>query len=217
MFTGIIEEMGVVKAAGKTLQGTSMTILAKTVLDGLKVGDSVTVNGVCLTVVGCDGTEMKADVSPETLKVTTLGTLKAGEPVNLERAMRLSDRLGGHLVTGHVDGVGTIRSRVQDGDALQITVEAAGDVLRYCVPKGSIAVDGISLTINDVTDRWFRVTIIPHTAKVTTLGVKQVGDSVNLETDLIGRYVERLFPGHQAGSQAEIKIDRDYLQRRGLI
>jgi len=217
MFTGIIEEMGVVKVAGKTLQGTSMAILAKTVLDGLKVGDSVTVNGVCLTVVGCDGTEMKADVSPETLKVTTLGTLKAGEPVNLERAMRLSDRLGGHLVTGHVDGVGTIRSRVQDGDAFQITVEAAGDVLRYCVPKGSVTVDGISLTINDVTDRWFRVTIIPHTARATTLGIKQVGDAVNLETDLIGRYVERLFPGHQAGSQAEIKIDRDYLQKRGLI
>jgi riboflavin synthase len=217
MFTGIIEEMGVVKVAGKTLQGISMAILAKTVLDGLKVGDSVTVNGVCLTVVGCDDAEMKADISPETLKVTTLGTLRAGEPVNLERAMRLSDRLGGHLVTGHVDGVGTIRSRVQDGDAFQITVEAAGDVLRYCVPKGSVTVDGISLTINDVTDRWFRVTVIPHTARATTLGIKQVGDAVNLETDLIGRYVERLFPGHQAGSQAEIKIDRDYLQKRGLI
>ncbi|MBI3808937.1 MAG: riboflavin synthase [Nitrospirae bacterium] len=217
MFTGIIEEMGVVKAVGKTLQGCSVAILAKTVLDGLKVGDSVTVNGVCLTVVGCDDAEMKADISPETLKVTTLGTLKAGEPVNLERAMCLSDRLGGHLVTGHVDGVGTIRSRVQDGDALQITVEAAGDVLRYCAPKGSVAVDGISLTINDVTDRWFRVTIIPHTAKVTTLGVKQVGDSVNLETDLIGRYVERLLFGREAGGQSEIKIDRDYLQKRGLI
>jgi riboflavin synthase len=217
MFTGIIEEMGVVKAVGKTLQGCSVAILAKTVLDGLKVGDSVTVNCVCLTVVGCDDAEMKADISPETLTVTALGMLKAGDPVNLERAMRLGDRLGGHLVTGHVDGVGTIRSRVQDGDALQITVEAAGDVLRYCVPKGSVTVDGISLTINDVTDRWFRVTVIPHTARATTLGIKQVGDAVNLETDLIGRYVERLFPGHQAGSQAEIKIDRDYLQKRGLI
>jgi riboflavin synthase len=217
MFTGIIEEMGVVKAVGKTLRGCSVAILAKTVLDGLKVGDSVTVNGVCLTVVGCDDAEMKADISPETLTVTALGMLKAGDPVNLERAMRLGDRLGGHLVTGHVDGVGTIRSRVQDGDAFQITVEAAGDVLRYCVPKGSVTVDGISLTINDVTDRWFRVTVIPHTARATTLGIKQVGDAVNLETDLIGRYVERLFPGHQAGSQAEIKIDRDYLQKRGLI
>ena len=217
MFTGIIEEMGVVKAVGRTPQGCSVTILAKTILDGLKVGDSVTVNGVCLTVVGCDGTEIKADISPETLKVTTLGALKAGDPVNLERAMRLGDRLGGHLVTGHVDGTGAIRSRVQEADALQIMIEAHRDILRYCVSKGSITVDGISLTINDVTDRGFRVTIIPHTAKVTTLGIKQVGDAVNLETDLVGRYVERLFPGFQAGGPPDIKIDRDYLQKRGLI
>ncbi len=217
MFTGIIEEMGVVKAAGKTRQGGGVTILAQTVLDGLKPGDSLTVNGVCLTVVGCDGTEIQADISPETLKVTTLGTLKAGDPVNLERAMRLGDRLGGHLVTGHVDGIGTIRSRVQDGDAIQFTVEASGALLRYCVPKGSIAVDGISLTVNEVTDRGFRVTVIPHTAKATTLGIKQAGDPVNLETDLIGKYVERLFPGFQTGSRSDIKIDRDYLQKRGLV
>lgn len=217
MFTGIVEEMGVVKAVDKTLQGSGVTILAKTVLDGLKVGDSVTVNGVCLTVVGCDGSAMKADISPETLKVTTLGILKAGDPVNLERAMRLGDRLGGHLVTGHVDGTGAIRSRIQDADAIQIMIEASREILRYCVPKGSITVDGISLTINEVTDRWFRVTIIPHTAKVTTLGIKQAGDAVNLETDLIGRYVERLLPGLIGGGQPEIKIDRDYLQKRGLI
>jgi riboflavin synthase len=217
MFTGIIEEMGVVKAAGKTLQGSGVTILAKIVLEGLKIGDSVTVNGVCLTVVGCNDTEMKADISPETMKVTTLGSLKAGDPVNLERAMRLGDRLGGHLVTGHVDGIGAIRSRVQEGDALQIAIEAPRDVLRYCVPKGSITVDGISLTVNEVTDRGFRVTIIPHTAEVTTLGIKQIGDAVNLETDLIGRYVERLLSGRAGGSEAEIKIDKDYLQKRGLI
>jgi riboflavin synthase len=212
-----LKRWGFVKAVGRTPLGCGVTILAKTVLDGLKVGDSVTANGVCLTVVGCDGTEIKADISPETLKVTTLGALKAGDPVNLERAMRLGDRLGGHLVTGHVDGVGAIRSRVQEADALQIMIEASRDVLRYCVPKGSIAVDGISLTVNEVTDRGFRGTIIPHTAKVTTLGIKQVGDAVNLETDLIGRYVERLFPGSQVGSQPDIKIDRDYLQKRGLI
>ena len=135
MFTGIIEEMGVVKAVGKTLQGSGVTILAKTVLEGLKVGDSLTVNGVCLTVVGCNDAEMKADISPETMKVTALGALKAGDPVNLERAMRLGDRLGGHLVTGHVDGIGTIRSRVQESDALQITIETPRDVLRYCVPR----------------------------------------------------------------------------------
>jgi len=217
MFTGIIEEMGVVKAVGKTLQGTGVTILAHALPDGLGIGDSVSVNGVCLTVVGRDGAELRADISPETLKVTTLGLLKAGDPVNLERAMRLNDRLGGHLVTGHVDGVGAVRSRVRDGDALQITIESSREVLRYCVPKGSIAVDGVSLTVNDVTDRGFRVTIIPHTAKATTLGVKQVGDPVNLETDLIGRYVERLLAGRGEGGLSEIRIDRDYLQKRGLI
>src|SRR5438874_1325985 len=217
MFTGIIGEMGVVRALSRTRQGSSVSILAKTVLEGLKVGDSVTVNGVCLTVVGFDRTEMKADISPETAKVTTLGILKAGDPVNLERAMRLGDRLGGHLVTGHVDAIGTIRARSQEADALQLMIEAPREVLRYCVPKGSITVDGISLTPNEVTDRGFRVTIIPHTAKVTTLGVKQVIDAVNLEADLVGKYVERLLPGRESGGQSDIKIDKDYLQKRGLI
>ncbi len=217
MFTGIIEEMGVVKEVIMTRQGSRVSILAKTVLEGLKVGDSVTVNGVCLTVVGFDRTELKADISPETVKVTTMGLLKAGDPVNLERAMRLGDRLGGHLVTGHVDAIGTIRARVQEADALRLMIEAPREVLRYCVPKGSITVDGISLTLNEVTDRGFRVTIIPHTAQVTTLGVKLVGDAMNLEADLIGKYVERLFPGRERGGQPDITIDKDYLQKRGLI
>lgn len=217
MFTGIIEEMGVVKAAAKTLQGCRVAILAHTVLDDLNIGDSVTVNGVCVTVVGCDVTAMQADLSPETLAVTTLGLLTAGDPVNLERALRLGDRLGGHLVTGHVDGIGVIRARDQEADALHLTLEAPRDILRYCVSKGSITVDGISLTVNEVTDHGFQVTIIPHTAKVTTLGVKRAGDRVNLETDLIGRYVERLFPGHQTEGRSEIAIDREYLRKRGLI
>lgn len=217
MFTGIIEEMGVVKAVVKAARGSGLTILAKTVLEGLAIGDSVTVNGACLTVVGSDSQQFQVDVSPETVKVTTLGTLKAGDPVNLERAMRLSDRLGGHLVTGHVDGVGTIRSRTQDADAIQIFIEAPPEILRYCVTKGSIAVDGISLTINEGAERGFRVTIIPHTAKVTTLGVKRVGDTVNLESDLIGKYVERLLQEREGVPRSEVKIDRDYLQKRGLI
>src|SRR5437879_708861 len=159
MFTGIIEEMGVVKEVIKTRQGSSVSILVKTVLEGLRIGDSVTVNGVCLTVVGYDPTGMKADISPETAKVTTLGSLKAGDPVNLERAMRLGDRLGGHLVSGHVDAIGTIRARVQEGDALQLTIEAPREVLRYYVPQGSGTVDGNSLPLNEVTDRGFRVTM----------------------------------------------------------
>jgi riboflavin synthase len=217
MFTGLIEEMGVVKSAMKTGSGHTLMILAKTVLEGLCVGDSITVNGTCLTVVSFDAMLFQVDVSPETGRITTLGRVKAGEPVNLERAMRLNDRLGGHLVTGHVDGVGTIRSRVQDGDALQIVFEAPGNILRYCVPKGSITVDGISLTINEVDAKGFRVAIIPHTGNVTTLGLKQAGDAVNLETDLIGKYVDRLLQEREGVAKPDIRIDKDYLARRGLI
>lgn len=217
MFTGIIEEMGVVKAAVKTVSGHQLAILAKTVLEGLAIGDSMTVNGACLTVVHVDATLFQVEVSLETGRVTTLDSFKAGEPVNLERAMRLTDRLGGHLVTGHVDGVGTIRSRDQQGDALQVMLEAPHEVLRYCVPKGSITVDGVSLTINEVDAKGFRVTIIPHTAKATTLGMKQVGAAVNLETDLIGKYVDRLLQEREGVSKPDIKIDKDYLARRGLI
>jgi riboflavin synthase len=217
VFTGIIEEMGVVKTVTKGTNGTGLTILAKAVLEGLTIGDSITVNGVCQTVVGFDPTQFTVDVSPETLQVTTLGTGKAGDPVNLERAMRLSDRLGGHLVTGHVDGVGTVRDRAQDANAIQMTITAPHEILKLCVLKGSIAVDGISLTINEVTAQGFRVTLIPHTAKVTTLGVKQVGDPVNLETDLIGKFVERLLGEREGLPRQDIKIDQEYLSRRGLI
>ncbi len=217
MFTGIIEEMGVIKAVAKIAQGSGLAILAKTVLEGLVTGDSVTVNGACLTVVSFDTTQFRVELSPETVKVTTLGALKAGDPVNLERAMRLNDRLGGHLVTGHVDGVGTVRARAQDADALQLLIEAPREVLRYCVAKGAVTVDGISLTVNEVTERGFRVTIIPHTAKVTTLGAKQVGDAVNLEADLIGKYVERLLREREGVPRPDTQIDREYLSRRGLI
>ncbi|MBH0191309.1 MAG: riboflavin synthase [Nitrospira sp.] len=151
------------------------------------------------------------------LSVTTLGSFAAGTPVNLERAMRLNERIGGHLVAGHVDGVGVIRNRHQDGNAILFTIGAPPEILRYCVAKGSITVDGISLTINDVTDRGFSVAIIPHTAKVTTLGLKQVNDSVNLESDLIGKYVERLLQERSQLPKPTPVIDKDYLQKRGLI
>jgi len=202
----------------KTLAGTRMTILASLVLGDLKIGDSVSVNGVCLTAVSIGKRDFSVEVSPETLSVTTLGSLTAGTPVNLERAMKLNERIGGHLVAGHVDEVGVIRSRHQDGNAIVFTIEAPPEILRYCVAKGSITVDGISLTINDVTDHSFSVAIIPHTAKVTTLGLKQVNDPVNLESDLIGKYVERLLQERgQLPPKSEIVIDREYLQKRGLI
>jgi riboflavin synthase len=149
--------------------------------------------------------------------VTTLGQLTAGAPVNLERAMKLNERIGGHLVAGHVDGVGTIRGHRLEGNAIFFTIEAPQEILRYCVVKGSVTVDGISLTINEVTDRSFSVAIIPHTAKVTTLGLKQVNDTVNLESDLIGKYVERLLQERSQLPKTTPIIDKDYLQKRGLI
>ena len=217
MFTGIVEEMGAITALEKTLAGTRFTILASMVLADLKIGDSVSVNGTCLTVVSKSERDFSVEVSPETLSVTTLSSFAAGTPVNLERAMRLNERIGGHLVAGHVDGVGVIRSRQQDGNANLFTIGASPEILRYCVAKGSITVDGISLTLNEVTDRGFSVAIIPHTAKVTTLGLKQVNDSVNLESDLIGKYVERLLQERSQLPKPTPVIDKDYLQKRGLI
>jgi riboflavin synthase len=217
MFTGIVEEMGAVTSMEKTLAGTRMTILASTVMNDLKIGDSVSVNGTCLTVVTKSDRGFAVEVSPETLSVTTLGLLTAGAPVNLERAMKLNERIGGHLVAGHVDGVGTIRNRHQEGNAIVFTIEAPAEILRYCVVKGSITVDGISLTINEVADHSFSVAIIPHTAKVTTLGLKQVNETVNLESDLIGKYVERLLQERGQLPKTTPIIDKDYLQKRGLI
>jgi riboflavin synthase len=217
MFTGIVEEMGAVTMMEKTLAGTRVTLLASTVLSDMKIGDSVSVNGICLTVVAKGERDFSVEVSPETLSVTTLGQLLPGTPVNLERPMKLNERIGGHLVAGHVDGVGTIRCRQQEGNAIFFTIEAPPEILRYCVLKGSITVDGISLTINDVTQYGFTIAVIPHTAKVTTLGLKQVNDTVNLEADLIGKYVERLLQERSQLTKTTPVIDKDYLQKRGLL
>ncbi len=217
MFSGIVEEMGAVTVLRKSLAGARLTILASTVMDDLKIGDSVSVNGICLTVVSRSERDFSVEVSPETLSVTTLGGFAVGMPVNLERAMKLNERIGGHLVAGHVDGVGVIRSRQQDSNAILFTIGAPPEILRYCVAKGSITVDGISLTINAITEQGFSVAIIPHTAKVTILGLKQVNDTVNLESDLIGKYVERLLQERGQLPKSTISIDTEYLQKRGLI
>ena len=217
MFTGIVEEMGAIASLEKTLAGARLSILASIVMGDLKIGDSVSVNGVCLTAVSIGERDFSVEVSPETLSVTTLGGMGVGTPVNLERAMKLNERIGGHLVAGHVDGVGVIRSRQQEGNAIFFTIEAPSTILRYCVAKGSITVDGISLTINEVNDHGFSVAIIPHTAKVTTLGLKQVNDPVNLESDLIGKYVERLLQERSQLPKTTPVIDKDYLQKRGLL
>ena len=217
MFTGIVEEMGAVTSMEKTLAGSRLTILASTVMSDLKIGDSVSVNGTCLTVVTKSAKNFVVEVSPETLSVTTLGHLTGGAPVNLERAMKLNERIGGHLVAGHVDGVGTIRNRLQEGNAIIFTIEAPSEILKYCVTKGSITIDGVSLTINEVAAHSFSVAIVPHTAKMTTLGLKQVNDTVNLESDLIGKYVERLLQERNQLPKTKPVIDEDYLQKRGLI
>lgn len=218
MFSGIVEEMGAIQKVEKGYAGSKLTIVASSLLEDLQVGDSVSVSGACLTVVGLEATNFLVDVSTETLHRTSLGSSGVGTPVNLERAMRLNARIGGHLVTGHVDGVGTLRSRESEGNAIHMRVEAPEDIMRYCVVKGSITLDGISLTVNEVNARSFSVMIIPHTAKVTTIGVKQAGDLVNLESDLIGKYVERLLQNNGTlPPPATPVIDKDYLQKRGLI
>ncbi|HLE40929.1 MAG TPA: riboflavin synthase [Nitrospirota bacterium] len=199
MFTGIIEEMGSVKGLRREAGAARLAVSASLVLEGTAIGDSICVNGVCLTVVEMDGAAFSADVANETLKVTNLGDLRVGQKVNLERALRLSARIGGHLVTGHVDAVGRIREKKQEGNSWRIFIETPESALPYIIKKGSVAVDGISLTVADVEKTGFSIAMIPHTAKLTTLGSKSTGDSVNLETDIIGKYVEKLLAGRVEG------------------
>lgn len=187
MFTGIVEELG---SVGE-LDGPRLRVMAKDVLEDVTMGASIAVNGCCLTVVAWGEDWWEAELSPETFARTTLGDLAPGDPVNLERPVRLADRLGGHLVQGHVDAVGQV---VQGAPDLQ--VKMPGELLRYVVEKGSITVDGVSLTVVDVLEDGFTVAVIPHTAEVTTLGVRRPGDGVNLEVDVMAKYAERLLAGH---------------------
>jgi len=193
VFTGLVEELGTVRAVIANVTGARLEIDATTVLDDAVLGASIAVNGCCLTAVELGDGWWAADAVEETLRRTCLGALAAGDRVNLERPVRLSDRLGGHIVQGHVDGVGEIAERVDLADGSTRVVVAAGDsVLRYVVEKGSIAVDGVSLTVAGVDDTTFEFALIPHTATVTTLGIKGPGAPVNLEVDLVAKYVERL-------------------------
>ncbi|MGE5454391.1 MAG: riboflavin synthase [Methylocystaceae bacterium] len=197
MFTGLIEELGTVKAITQASQSGKITIACRKVLEGAGLGDSVAVNGVCLTMVKLGSGEFEADVMPETLKKSSLGILAPGSQVNLERALTLSSRLGGHLVQGHIDGVGSILEISQVGIAHIYRIQAPLELMRYIVAKGSIAIDGISLTVVDLQVDSFSVSLIPHTGQVTTLGFKKPGDRVNLETDILGRYVEKLLASQE--------------------
>lgn len=192
MFTGIIEEVGEIQSVKNGIKSSRLAIKAKKVINDTKIGDSICSNGVCLTVVNIGENIFEADVMAETLRRSNLGELKAGSEVNLERALTLEKRLGGHLVSGHIDGVGQIISTVKEDNAVWITIEANSEILRYIVEKGSVAIDGISLTVAYVDDKNFKVSIIPHTLDETTLIHKKVGNKVNLECDVIGKYVEKL-------------------------
>jgi riboflavin synthase len=193
MFTGLVEELGRVKTVTPNATGARLEIEATTVLDDATPGASIAVNGCCLTVVDLGEGHWAADAVEETLTRTNLGALQPGDPVNLERPVRLSDRLGGHLVQGHVDGIGRIRERTTLADgSTRVGIEAPAHLLRYVVEKGSIAVDGVSLTVAGTDDAGFDFALIPHTATVTTLGSKGIGASVNLEVDLVAKYIERL-------------------------
>jgi len=207
VFTGIIEEVGKVTSA----QGGSLVIAASDALPGMKPGSSISVNGVCLTVTDFNTNSFSVDVMPETLKRTNLGLLRAGDRVNLERPVALGGQLGGHLVQGHVDDTGRVASVIPEGEAMLIRFEAPPEVMRFTVEKGFIAVDGVSLTIVSKDASSFWVSVVDYTQKHTTLGSKQVGDLVNLEVDIIAKYVEQLSQAHRTG------ITADFLQEHGFL
>lgn len=192
MFTGIVEETGVIRAMSMSGHSGEISIRARTVLEGTKIGDSIAVNGICLTVTSLRPDGFTADVMPETVSRSSLKSAAAGDQVNLERAMAADGRFGGHIVSGHIDGTGTIRQMTRDENAVWVRIQAGPQILRYIVEKGSITIDGISLTVAAVTSRDFSVSIIPHTGEETTLLKRREGDIVNLETDIIAKYTEKL-------------------------
>ena len=221
MFTGIIEGMGSITAIRSVGQARRLAITADYVLEGTRVGDSIAVSGACLTAVMISGKRFEADVSPETIARTTFGVARAGERVNLERALRFSDRLDGHLVSGHIDGIGIIKAIGTKANATILTIGVEAALSRYMIEKGSVAVDGISLTINQCTANRFEVSIIPHTWMTTTLRLKKIGAAVNIETDMIGKYVERFSSGRggekTATSNRSDTVDDHFISKKGHL
>ena len=216
MFTGIIEEVGTVRRVLSGGTAGEISIRAATVLEGTHIGDSIAVNGVCLTVTGMTGDGFTADVMPETLRRTNLGRLNSDSRVNLERAMAAGGRFGGHIVSGHIDGVGTIRSTRREENAVWVTIAAPTPILRLIVEKGSIAIDGVSLTVAEVTSETFSVSIIPHTGAQTILLSKRPGEQVNLENDVVGKYVQRLLEPYQTETPKSGGITEEFLMQYGF-
>ncbi|CEK38651.1 riboflavin synthase [Paraclostridium sordellii] len=218
MFTGIVEEIGVIKGIKKGEESSKLFIKANKVLNQLNIGDSIATNGVCLTVTDLNNDSFEADVMAETLRRSNLESFNIGSEVNLERALSLEKRLGGHIVSGHIDGIGTLTSFIKEDNAIWITVKASMNILKYIVHKGSITIDGISLTVAYVDDSCFKVSIIPHTAIETTLLNKKVGNTVNLECDLIGKYVEKLLGLNiDKNNNHENLISEEFLSKNGFL
>ncbi len=218
MFTGIIEEIGEIQSIKKGEKSSRLTIKANEVLKDIEIGDSISTNGVCLTVTHITSSCFEADVMAETLRKSNLGYLKPLDRVNLERSVSIKDRLGGHIVSGHTDGVGKILSFIKEDNAVWITIKAPLEILRYIVLKGSIAIDGVSLTVAYVDDEIFKVSIIPHTGEETILLKKRIGETVNLECDLIGKYVEKLLRLDE--KKIDIKentITENFLKNNGFL
>ena len=218
MFTGIIEGLGTIDAVRPSGEGRRLAIRSDFDLHNTRIGDSICVNGACLTAVRLEGRRFDVDVSPETVARTTFGSAAVGDRVNLERALRLSDRLDGHLVSGHVDGLGHLEKREKADGFILLTFTVAPDMTRYMIEKGSVAVDGVSLTINHIDPKRFQVSIIPHTAMLTTIGQKNVGEAYNIETDLIGKYVERFVTSGKA-QQPETTggVNLEFLAKSGFL
>jgi riboflavin synthase len=217
VFTGLIQDIGIVQAVAHHSGGRQVTIATHLDLSRIRVGDSVAVDGACLTVVRIGDSAFTVEVSPETMRRTTLGRAQSGQAVNLEEPLRLSDPLGGHLVSGHVDGIGQILRILPEGNAILYRFGVPEGIGRYLIEKGSVAVDGISLTIADLDDQGFSAVVLPHTSRSTTLGRKKVGDRVNLENDLIGKYVEKFMPIRDNPPKAKTSIDAAFLAEHGFL
>lgn len=216
MFTGIVEEMGTVLSIKNESQAHVLQIKGQVVLEDLKIGDSVAVNGVCLTVSSLGGSFFTADMMNETLGRSGMGSLRPGDRVNLERAMAANGRFGGHMVSGHIDDTGSITQIRRDGNAIWYTISAPPQVMAYIVEKGSVAIDGISLTVASVGRDGFSVSVIPHTAKSTVLGGKASGDSVNLETDMVAKYIKKYVCGGMENTPAKSAMTAEFLTRAGF-
>lgn len=217
MFTGLIQDIGKIESIDRRGEGIGLTISTQLDLSNVKIGDSISVDGVCLTITKLSGRTFHAEVSPETLRRTTLSTARAGQPVNLEGALKMSDPLGGHLVSGHVDGTGEIIEIVAEGNSIRYRFWVPAQISRFLIEKGSVAVDGISLTVMQCQGQEFSVSVIPHTAETTTLGRKKSGDRVNLENDMIAKYVEKFVHAREDQAGEKSRVDYAFLAKHGFV